>query len=428
LSVPRVATRNRQFPLELRNWALLSLGLGAVEGAVAAALVKAWFGSNLPTLWVDLAMALAAGAPAFANLASFWFAAHQLGRDKIIWTMRWQMATMFAVALLALAPRGAWGLLLVTVAVIAARVAWVGVITLRSVVWRSNFPDAARARLTSRLSALNAVLMAISGAAVGWLLAHAQGALPAYFVLVAGIGAFGALQYRRLRLRAHGSLRERERALQQSGAMRPSLAGLRAVLREDAGYRRYMQGMFVFGSGNLMLPAPLLLCLDSGLGLSVFDQVLLVGTLPLLVLPFAIMGWARWYDRVHIVEFRAVHAWSFVSASLLFLLGCISHSQPLLYLGAVMLGVGYAGGQLGWNLGHNDYARPEQAALYMGVHVSLTGIRGLAAPLIGVGLFHAVESLQRGAGGYALILPCLLNTVGAIGFVRMARAARAVRP
>ncbi len=183
-----------------------------------------------------------------------------------------------------------------------------------------------------------------------------------------------------------------------------------------------MQSMFLFGTGNLMLPAPLLLIMDERLALSPFAQVLLMATLPLLVLPIAIVPWARFYDRVHIVEFRAVHAWSFVGASLAFLLGVFFLQVPWLVLGSVLLGVSYAGGQLGWNLGHNDFSRPEQAALYMGVHVTLTGMRGLAAPLIGVALYRGLQTAWPGHGHWALILPLLLNASGALSFVAMKRS------
>ena len=157
--------RGAQYPKELANWALVSVGVGAVEGAVAAAMVKAIYADAASPWLVDLAVALVAGAPAYANLASFLFAAHQLGRDKIALTVRWQALTLTAVMLLALMPTGTLGLWLTVFLVIVARVGWVGVITLRAVVWRRNFPDAARARLASRLSALNALLMASSGAA-----------------------------------------------------------------------------------------------------------------------------------------------------------------------------------------------------------------------------------------------------------------------
>jgi hypothetical protein len=51
----------------------------------------------------------------------------------------------------------------------------------------------------------------------------------------------------------------------------------------------------------------------------------------------------------------------------------------------------------------------------------LTGLRGLVAPLLGVGLYGLLELATPGAGVWALALPCLLTTSGSIGFHLMAK-------
>ena len=93
----------------------------------------------------------------------------------------------------------------------------------------------------------------------------------------------------------------------------------------------------------------------------------------------------------------------------------------MLWISALVLGVGIGGGMLGWNLGHNDFAPEERVADYLGLHVSLTGLRGLAAPLIGVWFYHALESFGPGLGSYALLLPLTLTTIGTFGFRRFDR-------
>ncbi len=412
----------RQYPQEILNWALLSVGMGAVEGAAIAALVKARYTGAAPPLAIDIAIALVMGANAYSNLASFLFAAHQLGRDKIRLTVLWQAIAMFAVLLLALTPDNATGLVLVVLLTIVARVAWVGVITLRAVVWRNNFPSTARARLASKLAALNAIVMATMAFAIGWLLEHRPGALPWLFASAGLIGIVGAWRYLVIRLRGHGLLRERERALKSDGDLKPSVAAFRRVLAADPIYRDYMRSMFVFGSGNLMLPALVLLVAAEKLALPVLWQVALISTVPLLMLPFAVGPWAKFFDRVHIVEFRVVHAWSFVATSAVFFLAAMLSNVWLLGLGSLLLGAGYAGGQLGWNLGHNDFSRPEQAALYMGVHTTLTGVRGLLAPVAGVLLYRVLEVAHHGSGFFALLLPLALNLIGAFSFLAMQRA------
>jgi len=59
----------------------------------------------------------------------------------------------------------------------------------------------------------------------------------------------------------------------------------------------------------------------------------------------------------------------------------------IIALAQVIIGVSNGGGNLAWNLGHNDFAPPDRAADYMGVHVMLTGLRGCIAPFLGSWLY-----------------------------------------
>ena len=84
--------------------------------------------------------------------------------------------------------------------------------------------------------------------------------------------------------------------------------------------------------------------------------------------------WARRLDAAHILDYRARQAWSFVLAVGLFAVATIAGQSWLFWVGALALGAAFAGGKLGWNLGHNDFASDDQSTLYMGIHVTLTGI------------------------------------------------------
>ena len=52
--------RGAQYPKELANWALVSVGVGAVEGAVAAALVKALY-TGAASPWRSISRARSGG-------------------------------------------------------------------------------------------------------------------------------------------------------------------------------------------------------------------------------------------------------------------------------------------------------------------------------------------------------------------------------
>jgi hypothetical protein len=61
----------------------------------------------------------------------------------------------------------------------------------------------------------------------------------------------------------------------------------------------------------------------------------------------------------------------------------------------------------------------------MGVHVTLTGLRGGVAPPIGVLAYMGLEAIHPGAGEFALLLPLAMTLAGALGFNSMRRRAEA---
>ena len=58
---------------------------------------------------------------------------------------------------------------------------------------------------------------------------------------------------------------------------------------------------------------------------------------------------------------------------------------------------------------------------YMGVNVTLTGMRGLVAPPAGVLFYEWLERSAAGAGRWSQLLPLAMTLAGAFGFNRMHR-------
>ena len=168
--------------------------------------------------------------------------------------------------------------------------------------------------------------------------------------------------------------------------------------------------MGLFGAGNLMLIAQLVVIFAEQLQLSSGVQIALLSVVPLVTLPLFMPWWARLFDGSHVVVYRARQGWALVVATMIMCLATFTGWLPLLWIGAIVLGAAYAGANLGWNLGHNDFASIGRAQHYMGVHVTLTGVRGAIAPPLGMLFYQGLEALQRGAGRYALLLPLALTT------------------
>ncbi|HET9692740.1 MAG TPA: MFS transporter [Steroidobacteraceae bacterium] len=397
--------------------------LGLVEGGTAAVMVRALFGDQAPRMAVDLVLAFVSAAPAWSNLVSMAYARRAQGQPKIAFLVPLLVAMTVCVAALALVPKSGLGLVLFFVFYAAARLLWAGIETVRAVLWSVNYPSRARARITGRITINTSIVVALVGVGLGWL--AGQDGPWWRLALVAGClcGGAGTVAFRRLRVRREHDLLQAERARLLEGATF-GLGGMRALLARDPAFREYQLAMSVFGAGLLSLTPLMVVCLNDVLGLPTFAQVVVTTSLPVIVMPLAVQPWARYLDRHRVVAFRALHGRVTIVAVLLLVAAVLLRQPWLLWPGALLMGVSLAAGSLGWTLGHNDFAPRGEETRYMALHVTLTGIRGLVAPPLTIGAYHALDSIHAGAGPCALAIPCALVASGAWRFQKMHRDRR----
>lgn len=411
-------------PRERLGWSLNAVALGALEGGLLGVIVKNQFGAAASPALVSLAVAVVAGAPAFANLSSFLFAGRSMGQGKARLLSRLMATAGSCLLIMPLAGRNGWGLVLFATLTVIARVAWSGILTVRAVVWRANFPRSWRGKITARFERLASLLTALFSALVGFAMDWSGDAWRLLFPL-AGLFAFAAAAvYRLTPVRRQGQLLRAETAGRQPSGRGLSLSSMLEVLRQNREFRDYMAGMMVFGSGNLMVLPMLVILVSDQFRLGRMEQVLVTSSIPVLALCLSVGFWAARLDRRHIISYRAVHAWTFVAMILAFAIASIAHLPVLLWLGAVLMGTALGGGQLGWNLGHHDFTSDADSSVYMATHVSLTGVRGLLMPVAAVAFLQTLESLQPGLGAYALLLPLALTLAGSCWFVHLHRRRR----
>ena len=416
-------TAEAAFRREIASWALLGLTLGLVEGATAAVLIKKTFAHAADPWLVNLAVAFVSGAPALSNVVSFVWANLAHGRARIGLMVALQAGFALLVGLLGVAPRAVGGLAFAVASILIARVVWTGILTVRAAVWSANYPRTALARYTGRIVIVSSLAVSMAAASAAWVLD--TGRMDSRWLYGAGAaaGLLAAWLYRAARVRREFALLAEETAV---GRTEPfSLGMLFEILGKDPHFREYMFWMGIYGGGNLMLTSQLVVIFSEHLHLAPGLQIALLSVVPLGTLPLFVPFWARMFDDGHIVEYRSRQGWSLVCAVMALTFGTWLHWLPLLWVGAVLLGAAYAGSNLGWNLGHNDFASVGRAQHYMGVHVTLTGVRGAIGPPAGILIYQWLESLEPGAGMYSLVLPLIFVTVGALGFSHMRRVMRA---
>lgn len=407
---------------EMFSWFLLPLMLGAIEGGTMAIIVKKMFtgveGVNPADL--DFAVAAVSAAPNIANLTSFIWAGLAHGRTKVPFISALQLVTCGCVAAIACLPISGIGLLALTVLIFIARIAWTGVITIRTAVWRNNYPRANRALIAGKMAMIQSVVLAAAGLLIGEMMDIAPASFRYLFPMLALAGFGGNAIYRKVRLRGQRRLQRAEQDGRANGETQLDPRRMLALLREDPFYARFMWWMSVFGLGNLMIGPPQVLILNDQFHTSYLEGILVTTVIPLAVMPLAIPAWSRLLSRSHVITFRSIHGWTFVLAALAIWLATLFHSMELMYASSIIMGTGFAGGSLAWNLGHHDFAPAHRDSEYMALHVTLNGLRGAIAPFLAVALYAGMAAV--GWGAWFFFVCFLINLAGLWGFHSMRKS------
>ncbi|HEY3233508.1 MAG TPA: MFS transporter [Polyangiaceae bacterium] len=418
---------------ELRTATTYPLAAAVAEGAFTSVVAAKYF--HAPPILI----AVITAAPMFGNIAALYWADAAERRPKVRFVNQLQVGLVSCVALVAATwflpiPIGAWvfaGL------IIAARLVAAGIITVRSAIWRMNYPRHVRGQIVGRISAVATVALVVTTIlGAHWLDVTHGLAYVALYPLASALGLIGIWQFSRIRVRHEWRTRPavpvhlvRPENLAQTGEAnvlgyhppRGTIAfwsKARALLHKDHRFREYMRWQFLNGLGHMMMSAPLLVMVTRSMTNPRSDYVL--ATLVVQIIPMVLSilftpVWAPYFDRVSILKFRSVQGLISVGAMTILFAGALSDQLWVVALAQLFIGITNAAGNLAWNLGHNDFATAEEAPTYMAVNVMLTGTRGAFGPFLGIWLY------QGFAGRYVFGICALLCAVAAYGFFRMLR-------
>jgi len=429
----------RNYSRELTGTAFISIARAAFDGAILGIVVRIAFDGVVSSAMLNYAVAAISSAPAMANIINFLWTRAAHGRNKIRFVAGVQIAMLAVVLGIAFVPQTPMGLLTLCFLVLGVYACWSGYIAVRSTIWRNNYPRHLRARVAGKFATIQTISLSLLGITLGALMGDKLGLLNSglsleslgldpievfrfYVIACVAVGAVGVAILSTLRVRQHKRMLrdERESTSERAGPTINPLGVIRLLL-EDRRFGAYQANQFLMGMGNLMILPLIPIILRDRFGVGYFEGILLASTLPMAIIPFMIPVWAKLLDRVHVVRFRSVHSWVFVLLIFLLFIATVFQIKWLIYVAAALKGIGMSGGMLAWQLGHHDFAPKERAAEYMGVHVTLTGVRGLIGPAASVALYNILISQDESYGPW-VFLPCMvLVLAGAIGFVMMSK-------
>lgn len=433
---------------ELLTALFMPAALAMLEGGVLGVIAKKAFDAP------DIAIAFISAAPVMANMTSFLWARASIGRDRISVVNAAQFGLVASLLVLALAPAGTTvGLWVLLIASLVGRMCMTGILTVRTDIWRANYPRAARFHVTGNLTIITAALLALFAFLAGHVLDRNERSYHAIFPIAAGLGFIGALLFRKMRWRrGRSQVRAEAIEVQNRNGLTSPIAMLR-VLRDDRRYRFYLVCQFLVGLANLSILPPFIKALDETFHQPYGSSIALATAIPIGMMVLALPFWSRVLGKIHILRFQAINSWVFVFAIALTALGMRWELLWLIYVSRFAIGIARGGGVLAWSLGHHDFASRQMAPIYMGLHVTLTGIRGAIGPFLGMFLYAGInipvgplptrypqffDSLDRiglsvlsdnvlrvpGLGAHAFFVLTFLALIGAIGFVALNIALR----
>ncbi len=422
--------------LHMLPWGLVA---GIVEGNFAAVVVQETFRGSALQVWI------ASTAPVGVYITSMVWGALCVGRRKIALMTVAAAGVTLALAAVVLTPTSPFGTWCFVAQMAASQFFMTGVITVRTALWRANYPVSIRGRATARFQMVRALTGIVAVMASAALFDKWPNSYRLVFPFIALCGVAGTLLIRRVRVRGEAAELSRLRGSVAPGSARRISAWDAAnpivlcrqavrVFRDDPRFTRYMVSLMSTGVGNLLVRTVVIFVVASELPARMGGnpRTFLIATalldgIPRLVMLLALHGLGHWFDRVGVLPFRVVNGLCWFGSiatgtvGTLFVLyadrvggAAVTLALVVFTLRAILLGLAYAGGALAYNLGHLHFARPDQAEIYMGIHVTLSGLRGLIMPGLGVLLWHWI-------GWPVWLIACVFSFLGFLGYSDLAR-------
>lgn len=408
---------------EFRHLTLWSIVVGAIEGNIAGIVAFKTFDAS-PVL-----TSLVWSIPVFMNTLNLFWSVVIRGRRRIPLLITLATFVTLCVCSLALTPAtlaGAGWLFAAQMAL--THFFFSGLTTLRSSIWNANYPSTHRGRVVGRLQTLRLLIAMTSGGAIAWLFDSDPHMYRVVYPVVALCGLLSLIPARLIRVRGEARTeRERPPTEARRGLWQELAAGLRdsaEILRTDRRFARYMNAQFLLGAASFATDGLLVRAIPERLGAGYYASSFLMLQLPAAVMLVSIRFWAPLFDRVGAIHFRvynsaawlAVYALTTASMLLVELGGSdwLMTAVALLVLGRVAQGFSQAGGTIAWSIGHLHFSSGDRSDLYMGIHVALTGLRGMLMPIVSV-------LLNAWIGNVSFAVSIALATASFILFWRLSR-------
>ena len=157
------------------------------------------------------------------------------------------------------------------------------------------------------------------------------------------------------------------------------------TLKNDKFFKYYELSFTTTGLGNIMLKPLMIIFLVDELMVNYSEAATAMGTISQITVVLLLPLMGKLFDNTNPFKMYSIQAMFMVMYSfILFLSGNIMH----VYIAYIFHGIAFSGTHILWHLGPIYFSGDRDSSNYMGVHVTFTGIRGLIAPALGMGVYY----------------------------------------
>ena len=284
--------------------------------------------------------------------------------------------------------------------------------------YRIFYPPTHRGGAVGWIKSVAAISMLVTTSIGTWWFLKLPGHYYGVYIAVAVTLAVSAIAYARIPVRRKNEFED----LEASAPHRAFIRGLR-VFWSDKRFVLYQIGFWFAGFANHMAHAYVAESLKSDkVGASDSVVFWLVAVTPALLMALSAPVWGLLLDRINPMTGRALFNGIQCAAYGMHCYGGMIGEVWPFAIGAVLHAIGNGGSTINWLTGSLYFAKEEHVSLYNSIHVGLTGLRGMTAPIVGVWIYGASVTLGPlnitglNMGPMLFGLSALLSIVGA-GFM-----------
>lgn len=174
------------------------------------------------------------------------------------------------------------------------------------------------------------------------------------------------------------------------------ITGTFKLLKENKPFAAFERSFSIYGMGYIMMQPIIPIYLVDKLHLSYTSNFMAKGILSQLGMLLLSPMIGKLHDKMHPFRFIAISFGLLMVFPILFVTSSLWQGEAfmpvlIVFLAYLIFGIAMTGVNIAWNMSSIFFAGEQDASIYQSVHVTMTGIRGLIAPVLGFALLKLIN-------------------------------------